>query len=65
MNNFNKVLWGIVFITIGIVIGLNALEITSINLFFRGWWTLFIIIPCVIGLFDTKDDGKVRKFSTE
>ena len=36
MNNFSKVLWGIVFIAIGIVIGLNALDITSINIFFNG-----------------------------
>ena len=25
--------------------------ITNINLFFDGWWTLFIIVPCFIGLF--------------
>lgn len=24
--------------------------ITNINIFFDGWWTLFIIIPCFIGL---------------
>ena len=51
MNNFSKILWGIVFITLGIVIALNALDITDINLFFYGWWTLFIIITCLIGLF--------------
>ncbi len=55
MNNFSKVLWGIVLITIGIVIGLNALEITNINLFFKGWWTLIIIIPSLIGLFNSKE----------
>ena len=56
MNKLTKILWGIVFIAIGI--GLNALEITSINIFFKGWWTLFIIIPCLIGLFDSDSDGK-------
>lgn len=30
--------------------------ITNINVFFDGWWTLFIIIPCFIGLFN--DDEK-------
>ena len=30
--------------------------ITNINIFFDGWWTLFIIIPCFIGLF--KDNEK-------
>ena len=27
------------------------LEIVDIDLFFDGWWTLFIIIPCFIDLF--------------
>lgn len=55
MRNFSRILWGIVLIGIGLVIGLNALEITNINIFFDGWWTLFIIIPCFIGLFDDED----------
>ena len=55
MKQFSKILWGIVFITIGLILGLNALEITNINLFFNGWWTLFIIIPCFIDLFKDKD----------
>lgn len=50
-----NVLWGIVFIVVGIIFGLNILEITNINLFFDGWWTLFIIIPCFIGLFKTEE----------
>ena len=58
MNNFSKILWGIVFITLGLVIALNALDITDINLFFNGWWTLFIIIPCLIGLFKDEDESK-------
>lgn len=59
MNNISKVLWGIVFIALGVVIGLNALDIVDINLLFRGWWTLLIIIPCLIGLFDNKNEGKM------
>lgn len=31
------------------------MNITHINIFFSGWWTLFIIIPCFIGLFNEKD----------
>ena len=58
MNNFSKILWGIVFIVLGLIIGLNSLDIVSINILFRGWWTLLIIIPCLIGLFDTKNEGK-------
>ena len=56
MKKFGNVLWGIVLIIIGLIIGGNVLGITSINIFFDGWWTLFIIIPCFIGLF--KDNEK-------
>ena len=51
MKKFGNVLWGIVLIVIGLIVGGNALGITNINIFFDGWWTLFIIIPCFIGLF--------------
>ena len=56
MKKIGNVLWGIVLIIIGLIIGGNSLGITDINIFFEGWWTLFIIIPCFIGLF--KDNEK-------
>lgn len=56
MKKFGNILWGLVFIVVGCIIGLNALGITDIDIFFDGWWTLFIIIPCFIGLF--KDSEK-------
>lgn len=55
MKNFGNILWGIVLIVIGLIIGGNALGITHINIFFEGWWTLFIIIPCFIGLFKERE----------
>ena len=51
MKKFGNVLLGIVLIVVGLIIGGNALGITNINIFFDGWWTLFIIVPCFIGLF--------------
>lgn len=51
MNKISNFLWGLVFIGIGVIVGLNALEITNIDIFFDGFWTLFIIVPCFIGLF--------------
>ena len=48
MKKFNNLLWGIVLIIIGIVFALNALGITNIDIFFDGWWALFIIVPCII-----------------
>lgn len=50
-----NILWGLLLITLGIVFGLNALGLTDIDIFFDGWWTLFIIIPCAIGLFQNQD----------
>lgn len=55
MKKISELLWGLVFIALGVILGLNALEITNIELFFDGWWTLFIIIPCFIGLFNDSD----------
>ena len=55
MNKISNILWGVVLIVLGLIIGLNALEITNINIFFDGWWTLFIIIPSFIDLFKEKD----------
>lgn len=55
MNNIKNILWGIVLVIIGVIIGLNTMGITDIDIFFDGWWTLFIIVPCFIGLFTNKD----------
>ena len=55
MNNIKNILWGIVLVIIGVIIGLNTIGITDIDIFFDGWWTLFIIVPCFIGLFTNKD----------
>ena len=60
MNKMSNFLWGLVFIIVGVIFGLNALEITDIDIFFDGWWTLFIIVPCFIGLFKDPDkDGNL------
>ena len=56
MNNMKSILWGVVLVLLGVLVGTNSLGITNIDIFFDGWWTLFIIIPCFIGLF--KDDEK-------
>ena len=50
-------LWGFVLIALGVILGINALGIAHINIFFPGWWTLFIIVPCAIGLFTDEHKG--------
>lgn len=55
MKRSTKVIWGIILIVAGLLFALKALNIADINIFFDGWWTLFIIIPCIIGLFNESD----------
>ena len=55
MKNTKKFLWGIVFIIIGVLIAADVLGLISFSLFFKGWWTLIVIIPCLIGLLTEKD----------
>lgn len=50
MKKISTVIVGIVFIIVGVIVGLNSFGITNINIFFDGWWTLFIIIPAINGL---------------
>lgn len=47
LTNF---LWGLFFIVIGVGFLGEALNLWDFELFFPGWWTLFIIIPCFIGM---------------
>jgi len=55
MKKISSILWGIILVAIGVIFALNAFEITDVNVFFDGWWTLFIIIPCSIGLFTERE----------
>ena len=55
MKKLSRILWGIVLVALGAVLALNAFGITDIDLFFDGWWTLFIIVPCLVGFFTEHD----------
>lgn len=55
MKRVNQILWGVVLVAAGLLLGLNALDIVHVDVFFDGWWTLFILIPCGIGLLSGKD----------
>ena len=55
MKDKKKIIWGIVWIAIGIFVALTWFDVIKIDLFFNGWWTLFIIVPGVIGLITEKD----------
>ncbi|MGM9641965.1 MAG: LiaF transmembrane domain-containing protein [Eubacteriales bacterium] len=55
MKKLTKILWGIVLVLAGGIFALNACGVTDIDVFFDGWWTLFIIIPCLVGIFTEKE----------
>lgn len=55
MKKVSSVIWGILLVAVGVVFALNALEITNIDIFFDGWWTLFIIVPCGVSLFTERE----------
>ena len=40
-----KLIWGFLFIAAGVLLILHRLNILNVDIFFNGWWTLFIIIP--------------------
>lgn len=50
-NKISNVLWGLFFIVIGVIIAGNAFNLWTFNIFFDGWWTLFIIVPSLISIF--------------
>lgn len=55
MKMVSNYIWGLFLILVGVVLGLNAFGITNINLFFDGWWTVFIIVPSLNGLIKGED----------
>lgn len=55
MKKISRIVWGLVFVAAGVVFALNALGLADVNLFFDGWWTLFLIVPCAVGLFTEQD----------
>ncbi len=54
MNKVKPIIWGIAIIALGVIFGGNALGLFNLNVFFDGWWTLFIIVPSTISLITEK-----------
>lgn len=57
MKNCKSIILGIILILVGVWFGLYATGVVKVNLLFDGWWTLFIIIPSFLGLFDGEEKG--------
>ena len=51
MKRANGLFIGVIFILIGLLYAGSAMDLFEFSIFFPGFWTLFIIIPCFYGLF--------------
>lgn len=49
-NKISNTLWGLFFVIIGIGFAGNVFNLWDFHLFFKGWWTFLIIIPCFISM---------------
>ena len=48
-----RIVFGIAIVAVGVILALKAFNI-EVDIFFDGWWSLFLIVPGVIGLFTEK-----------
>lgn len=52
MKRTSKIIGGIALVAFGIVWALELLNVIHISL--EGWWTLFIIVPCFVNIFNDR-----------
>ena len=55
MKKIKPIIWGIAIIALGVIFGGNAIGLFNFDVFFDGWWTLFIIVPSCISLITEKE----------
>lgn len=62
MRNAKRIVWGVILLGLGVLLGLQALGV-EIEVFFEGWWTLFLIVPGFMGIiFDRSKTGSIILF---
>ena len=55
MKNTKKIIGGLLLIALAVLLALNSLGVIEFELFFDGWWTLFIIVPSLAALIENKN----------
>lgn len=55
MKKVSRILWGIVLVALGLLFILKICNVFTFDIFFDGWWTLFIIVPSFVGLICERD----------
>ena len=55
MKQTYKIVIGLALIAAGVLWILNILGVLAFEFSTKGWWTLFIIVPCLFGLANDRD----------
>lgn len=55
MKKLSGIIIGAILIALGVLYAMNVLGVADINFSLDGWWTLFIILPCLSGLISGSD----------
>ena len=55
MKQSLKIVIGLLLIAAGVLWILSVLGVLAIEFSTKGWWALFVIVPCLFGLFNDKD----------
>lgn len=55
MKNKKGIIYGTLLIIAAVLLALNWSGILEFDIFFEGWWTLFIIIPSFIGIIEKRN----------
>ncbi|MEG1805068.1 MAG: hypothetical protein RR327_01590, partial [Clostridia bacterium] len=50
-KNYKNIIMGVIVILLGVFLLGNVFKWWTFDIFFDGWWTLFIFVPCVISIF--------------
>ena len=56
-NRISSIVLGLLLIAAGVCYAGNTLGFWDFTLFFRGWWTLIIIIPCIVSIIQRGVNG--------
>ena len=55
MKNAAKYVLGFAMVIVALLWMLDILNLVNVTFLFKGWWTLFIIVPCSVALFTERD----------
>lgn len=58
MKSKSRVIWGLILVAAGVLFCCKELDLLPFDLFFDGWWTLFLIVPGAVGLVTKQNKGE-------